>query len=92
MTFLTNKNLLSEDPETVLAVGCVIDGTSGSSTCSDCPNYCPEWSNDDVRNVLRSQIKFSAMICIVLLVYSSKSVKIGQSWFLLYRDYREEYI
>tara|TARA_B110000305_G_C19208051_1_gene524487 strand:- start:276 stop:824 length:549 start_codon:yes stop_codon:yes gene_type:complete len=91
LTFVTNVNV-EDNEENVLKLACEIDGSSGSNTCLDCPFSCPEWNEMDVANVLRSQIKYGGTVCLVLLLYSSKSLRIGREWFKFYKDYREEYI
>ena len=51
-------------------------------TCSYCGNTvgereCPEWTHDDVLSVIRTQLKQSATLAAIFLIYSMGALRFG---------------
>ena len=73
-------NVVSLDlsKETRSAIACRI----GGETCSFCGNddgqtECPEWTEDDLERVFRSELKQAATVAAILMVYSVGPLRFG---------------
>lgn len=60
-------------------ISCSIDT---ATSCSQCNNpfdlrECPEWSTEDVVRILRTQLKQSATLAAIVLIYSVGSLRFG---------------
>mmetsp|Transcript_21624 Transcript_21624/g.32836 ORF Transcript_21624/g.32836 Transcript_21624/m.32836 type:complete len:138 (+) Transcript_21624:1449-1862(+) len=71
----TNTNI---DSDTRGNLACLYDGAN-SCTCCECSGHkkCPEWTSDDVENVLRTQTKASIVLASILLVYAISTLRYG---------------
>jgi hypothetical protein len=59
-------------------IACLIGGGS----CSFCGNdtgqsECPQWTQDDILNIFKSQLKSAAIVAAILMVYSVGLIRFG---------------
>ena len=85
------------------ALACFIDSACSCSNCNvsycdskdifnpDLP-LCPEWSADNVLSVMRTQLKQSASIACIFLIYALGALRFGFNLFNHVKRYEIEYV
>ena len=63
-----------------------------SDSCTGCPGECPEWSEGEVQQVLRSSFKVVAALACILGLYSLTNIRTGFTWLNFFRQHKVEYI
>jgi hypothetical protein len=60
-------------------IACYIDSAQGCTQCNNLDGLqeCPEWSDDDVIKVIQTQLKQSATLAAIFLLYAFSSLRFG---------------
>ena len=65
-------------------LACYIDTANSCSNCYPTDEFwdpdephCPEWTNDDILKVLQTQLKQSATLAAILLIYAASALRFG---------------
>jgi hypothetical protein len=64
------------EEETRGKLACLLDPT-GCTLCNDTIGRCPEWSSNDVGNVIQAQVKTSACLSVIFLGYAVDAFRFG---------------
>ena len=71
---------------------CAVDRTGTCTRCDEAFNKCPEWTNEDVVKVLRSQAKSSATLAGIFLLYTSGIIRFAAQWWRINQSYQIGYV
>jgi len=63
-----------------------------SNSCSGCPSSCPEWTEDEVEQVLRSAFKVAVLLGALLILFGLCTTWTGIRWQKHYRHHKVEYV
>lgn len=77
------------DTATATSLTCNFDY---SNSCSNCPVSCPEWTYDEVEQVLRSAFKVAVLLGALLCLFGVTTILTGVRWYNYYRHHRVDYV
>ena len=63
-----------------------------STSCSNCPVSCPEWTYDEVEQVLRSAFKVAVLLGALLCLFGVTTILTGVRWYNYYKHHRVDYV
>jgi hypothetical protein len=58
-------------------IACYVDGGGTCTQCGETGRECPEWTLEEVTNILRTQLKQSATIAAIFFLYSISVLRFG---------------
>lgn len=73
-------------------VACFVDKSTACTNCNATENRCPEWTEAQVDSVVHTQIKFSATLSAIFLVYAVRIVRLGITTRTYYEAYQIAYV
>ena len=73
-------------------IACSLDMRGSCTGCEEEPPQCPEWTEEDVRIVLKTIMKQSATLAATFLVYALVTLRYGFTLFRYVSRYQIEYV
>lgn len=99
MIYQSNIVIIGLSDEDRGSIACFVDVIGSCTNCNPdaIENYpsdeiCPEWTNSDVMRVIRTQMKQSAALAAILIIYATTALRFGFTLKTLVARYEIDYV